>query len=76
MIDNMMFRMLVGMLKPEQIDTVLDYLKEVLKSEKQKYTLLENEMEITIILFEREEKYYFTIATIDNENRIIRQLKK
>ncbi|NOY50456.1 MAG: hypothetical protein GXO88_07840 [Chlorobi bacterium] len=68
-------KMLTAMVGPEQIAEMVDGLSAQLITYKNSFALLDGEEELTIILFEDEGQMAATIAALDENNKIIRQVE-
>jgi hypothetical protein len=69
------FKMVSAMIGPAEIGEMIDSLAPAIVKYTESFALLEGEEEATIILFEDKGQLCVTIAAIDDNNRIVRQIE-
>jgi len=68
-------RMIMATVGPEQIAEMIDGLTAQMIDYKNSFALMEGEEEIVIILYENGKKIAYTIAAMDEHNKIVRQIE-
>lgn len=75
MINPAIIKMITAMIGTDQIAEMVDGLTAQLVEHKNTFALLDGEDEIVIILFEDEKKIAYTIAALNADNKIVRQIE-
>lgn len=65
-------KMVIGLVGKDKIKSTIEELFSDIKTEKNKFKLLEGETDVIAIIYEVDEKVYFASATINDKKQILR----